>query len=155
MYILIDSREQKPFTFSHEKYNVQTEIGTLDTGDYSLLGLTNKVAIERKSLPDLVMCLGRERERFERELQRATGLDFFAVVVEASWQDLILGNYRSKLSPHSACQSVMAFMNRYKTTFMFAGTVLQAEYCTWSFLRQYIENQRKFIKAISKHVEIK
>ncbi|WP_241160230.1 hypothetical protein [Desulfovibrio sp. ZJ369] len=52
--------------------------GSLTVGDYSLEGLTDKVAVERKELPDLVQCLGRERERFERELQRGMPLDAFA-----------------------------------------------------------------------------
>jgi hypothetical protein len=72
MKILIDSREQLPFTFEREKYaGTVVEVGTLCTGDYSLAGLTDKVVAERKPLSDLVACLGRERERFERELQRA------------------------------------------------------------------------------------
>lgn len=119
MKIIIDSREQAPFTFQHEKYaGTVAEPGTLDTGDYSLAGLTDRVAVERKSLPDLVACLGRERERFERELQRAAALDAF-------------------------CQSVLAFTARYRVPFLFAGSRAGAEYVTWGFLRQYLETARK------------
>lgn len=144
MKILIDNREQSPFTFQHEKYaGTVTESGTLDTGDYSLVGLTDRVAVERKSLPDLVACLGRERERFERELQRAAAFDAFAVVVEASWADLAGGQYRSQLNPHSACQSVLAFTARYRVPFIFAGSRAGAEYACWGFLRQYLESARK------------
>ncbi|MDL2317075.1 hypothetical protein LJC59_08395 [Desulfovibrio sp. OttesenSCG-928-A18] len=144
MKIVIDSREQAPFTFDHEKYTgTMVEVGTLDTGDYSLTGLTDRVAVERKSLPDLVACLGRGRERFERELQRAAALDAFAVAVEASWSDLATGQYRSQLNPHSACQSVLAFTARYRIPFMFAGSRAGAEYITWGFLRQYLESARK------------
>ena len=57
MKIVIDTREQAPFPFSGEQYRgTETAFGTLDTGDYSLAGLTDKVAVERKSLPDLVAC---------------------------------------------------------------------------------------------------
>ena len=66
MKIIIDTREQAPFAFRHERMDATTEPGTLAVGDYSLAGLEDRVAVERKSLPDLVMCLGRERERFER-----------------------------------------------------------------------------------------
>jgi ERCC4-type nuclease len=42
--IIIDTREQKPWTFEHHaKAN-----NKLDTGDYSIEGLENLVAIERK-----------------------------------------------------------------------------------------------------------
>ncbi len=144
MKIITDSREQAPFTFQHEQYaQLHTETASLDTGDYSLAGLTDRVAVERKSLPDLVACLGRERERFEREMQRAAALDAFAVVVESSWAELASGEYRSQLNPHSACQSVLAFTARYRIPFLFAGSRAGAEYVTWGFLRQYLESARK------------
>ncbi|MDL2207532.1 hypothetical protein LJB82_02285 [Desulfovibrio sp. OttesenSCG-928-M16] len=151
MRVIVDSREQTPFTFAHEKYaGTVVEVGAIDTGDYSLAGLTDRVAVERKSLPDLVACLGRERERFERELQRAAALDAFAVVVESSWADLAGGQYRSQLNPHSACQSVLAFACRYRIPFLFAGSRAGAEYATWGFLRQYLETARKRYAAIVK-----
>lgn len=149
MRIIQDSREQSPYVFQAQRYEgVMVAVGTLQTGDYSLTGLQDKVAVERKELSDLVLCLGRERERFERELQRGAALDAFAVVVEASWADLAGGNFRSKLNPHAACQSVLAFMSRYRTPFFFAGSRTAAEYATWGFLRQYLEGARKRWKAI-------
>ncbi|MBD5539210.1 MAG: hypothetical protein HDQ94_04345 [Desulfovibrio sp.] len=151
MRIVIDSREQCPFAFAGPRYEgVEVVPGSLTVGDYSLEGLADKVAVERKELPDLVQCLGRERERFERELQRGMGLDAFAVVVEASWADLAAGRYRSRLNPHAACQSVAAFMGRYRVPFLFAGSRAAAEYVTWSFLRQYLEGARRRWKAIAK-----
>jgi hypothetical protein len=144
MKIIVDSREQAPFAFSHAKYaGTVVEAGTLDTGDYSLAGLVDRVAVERKSLPDLVVCLGRERERFERELQRAAALDSFCVVIEAAWGELAGGKYRSQMNPHSACQSVLAFACRYRVPFLFAGSRAGAEYACWGFLRQYLEGARK------------
>ena len=143
MRVIIDSREQAPFSFQGPRYEgVTVEVGGLSVGDYSLAGLTDRVAVERKSLPDLVMCLGRERERFERELARGAALDAFAVVVEASWADLAGGQYRSRLNPHAACQSVLAFV--------FAGSRAAAEYTAWGFLRQYLEGARKRWAAIVK-----
>lgn len=149
MMILMDSREQRPFAFSGPRYEgVAVETGTLAVGDYSLAGLTDRVAVERKELSDLVQCLGRERERFERELQRGAALDAFAVVVEAAWVDLAGGRYRSRLNPHAACQSVAAFMARYRAPFLFAGSRAAAEYVTWSFLRQYLEGARRRWRSI-------
>lgn len=151
MRLIVDSREQSPFSFKGPRYeDVTVEVGTLTVGDYSLAGLTDKVAVERKSLPDLVACLGRERERFERELQRGAALDAFAVVVEASWADLAGGKYRSKLQPHAACQSVLAFAGRYRLPFLFAGSRAAAEYVAWGFLRQYLEGARRRWSAIVK-----
>lgn len=151
MRIIVDSREKAPFTFQSKLYAGVTAIeGTLQSGDYSLAGLADRVAIERKSLPDLVQCLSKERSRFERELQRAQGLEFFAVVIEASWQQLALGEYHSKLTSHSACQSVAAFMARYRVPFHFAGSRAAAEYCTWSLLKQYLQGMEKRLQTIMK-----
>ena len=150
MQVIVDTREQRPFTFEHERYDVQIQPGTLSVGDYSLRGLEDKVAVERKSLPDLVQCLGRERERFERELLRGAALDAFAVVVEGSWSDLANGNFRSQLNPHAACQSTLAFMARYRVPFLFAGSRAAAEYVTWGFLRQFLEGARKRWASIVK-----
>lgn len=144
--IIIDSREQKPFTF--QGYEAIIEPGTLATGDYSLKGLTDRIAIERKSLDDLVQCLSWQRERFSRELERARAYDFFAVVIEASWQDLAQGRYRSKMTPKSASQSVMAFMARYAIPFFFAGNRKTAEFVCYSLLEQYLAGERKRLEAI-------
>lgn len=154
MRILIDSREQLPFAFSGSHFeDVTTESGSLSTGDYSIAGLTDLVAVERKSLDDLAQCLGRERDRFERELVRARGLDAFAVVVEGSFEDLAHGRYRSKLNPHSACQSVLSFSARLGVPFLFAGSRAGAEYATAGFLRQYLKGCRERLKAIEKAAE--
>jgi hypothetical protein len=154
MKILIDSREQLPFAFSGKSFeDVTTEAGSLPTGDYSLAGLTDLVAVERKSLDDLAQCLGRERDRFERELVRARGLDAFAVVVEGSFEDLAHGRYKSKLNPHAACQSVLSFSARLGIPFFFAGSRAGAEYATAGFLRQYLQGCRARLKAIEKATE--
>jgi DNA excision repair protein ERCC-4 len=64
--IAVDSREQRPFTFDAWP----TAPATLAAGDYSIVGLEEHVAIERKSLDDLAGCCGRDRDRFKRELHR-------------------------------------------------------------------------------------
>jgi ERCC4-type nuclease len=149
MKITVDSREQEPFSFTGPRYEGTTcEVGTLQSGDYTLAGLGDRVAVERKSLQDLTMCLGRERPRFERELMRAAAFDAFCVVVEASWGDLATRHYRSQLDPHSACQSVAAFSARYRIPFMFCGSREGAQYFCWSFLRQFLETARKRYASI-------
>ena len=148
MKIIVDTREQRPFDFRVQGNSIETERGTLALGDYSLAGLADRVAVERKSLADLVTCLGVERERFQRELMRAASLEAFAVVVEASWQDLASGNYRSKLHPASGTASVLAFMARYRIPFLFAGNRANAEAVTVGFLRQYLKGKEHELKAV-------
>lgn len=147
MNILIDTREQSPFLF--KGYDCNIIFGTVTTGDYSLVGLDSRCAVERKSLNDLLGCLtGAGRERFERELQRAKGLDAFAVVVEASMQDMAEHKYSSKMLPHAALQSVLAFTMRYRVPFIWAGSRKGAEYATYHFLRHYLRDMREIVKNI-------
>ncbi|MGN6544490.1 MAG: hypothetical protein ACTHK7_05545, partial [Aureliella sp.] len=62
---IVDTREQTPLDLAP----LRVQPGTLDTGDYALAGC-DSVRIERKSLPDLIACVGRERDRFDREIER-------------------------------------------------------------------------------------
>ena len=149
MRIIRDSREQCGFVFSGERYNECTvEDGALVTGDYSLKGLEDKVAVERKELGDLIGCLCSGRERFARELLRGAALDSFCVVVESTWHDLARGNFRSQMNAHAAAQSVLALMGRHRVPFFFAGNRAGAEYATFGFLRQYLEHARRRWKSI-------
>lgn len=152
LHIICDTREQKPFTFTGAQIyeGTVTTCATLSVGDYSILGLEHLVACERKSLPDLIQCLSGSRERFVRELERSRALEAFCVVVEGSWQELAQGQYRSQLAPLAATQSVASFMSRLGVAFWFCGTRAAAEYCCWSFLRQYAEGQRQRFKAVEK-----
>jgi len=144
--IVIDSREQEPFPF--DGYDAEVVPGTLQAGDYSLVGLEDMVAVERKSLVDLVACLGRERERFERELERLRAMESILLVVESPLCDLVTGNYRSKLDAKAAYESVMAFMCRYRLPFYFAQDRRGAERATFSFLRHYWRTVERRYRAV-------
>lgn len=103
---LIDSREQTPLDLSPMKM----ERGTLVTGDYSIRGLEHVIAIERKSLSDLLGCIGVERERFDRECQRLLAYPTRAIVVEASWAELELGAWRSRVTAAAATASCLGWI---------------------------------------------
>ena len=103
---VIDSREQTPLDLSP----LQTIVSTLPTGDYSIAGLEDVVAIERKSLGDLLSCVGRERERFDREVQRLLAYPVRALVIEATWQDIERGDWRGSITPTQALGSVLGWM---------------------------------------------
>ncbi|MHA1544605.1 MAG: ERCC4 domain-containing protein [Alphaproteobacteria bacterium] len=118
---------------------MEGETATLPCGDYSLPGFQDKAAVERKSLDDLLSCLmGKNRTRFEKELARARHYDLFAVVIEASMQDVAQGRYRSEMKPHSALQSILAFQVRYGVPFIWAGDRTGAEYVTHGLLSKFL-----------------
>ncbi len=103
---IVDTREQHPLCLDP----LQTTIGTLTTGDYSVRGLEHVVSIERKSLPDFLGCVGTERERFDREVMRMLAFDVKALVIEATWQDLEAGEWRSKITPQAAIGSALGWI---------------------------------------------
>ena len=152
LHIVVDRREQRPYSFTGASIYEGTtvEAGTLNVGDYSLRDMGDLVACERKSLDDLAGCLAADRERFERELLRSRALEAFAVVIEAPWEALAKGQYRSRLNPLAATQSVAAFMSRLRVPFWFCGSRAAAEFCCWSFLKQYVEGQRQRFKAVER-----
>ncbi|MGR3221209.1 MAG: ERCC4 domain-containing protein, partial [Candidatus Anammoxibacter sp.] len=102
--ILVDSREQMPLEFKEAK----TEVVTLDTGDYSLLNFQDEICIERKSLDDLLNTLGKNRERFMREVQRMRGFEYAALVIESPLWEIVSGNWRSQISPVSVFGSLQS-----------------------------------------------
>ena len=103
---IIDSREQLPLDLSP----LQTVEGTLATGDYSVQGLQHVVAVERKSLPDLLGCVGQHRERFDKEVQRLIAYPCRAIIIEASWADLEAGEWQSKITPAAAIGSTLGWI---------------------------------------------
>jgi DNA excision repair protein ERCC-4 len=105
--ILIDTREQTPLRFSP---NVDTEIASLETGDYSVAGHTARVRLERKSVPDFVACVGPERERFLEQMQRLAQYEVRALVIEGSWAQLSAGAYRSNTRPQSVTGTLLALV---------------------------------------------
>ena len=78
--IVVDTREQKPYLF---KGNT-TIVHGLRTGDYSIDGYEDYVAVERKSLEDYYGCLSANRKRFELALDRLSRIRFSSIVLESS-----------------------------------------------------------------------
>ena len=104
---VIDTREQQPLNLSP----LTVTTGTLTTGDYSIQGLEHVVAIERKSLQDLIACVGRERERFDKEVQRLLAYPVRALVVEATWCEIEMGQWRGQVTISSALGSLLGWVS--------------------------------------------
>jgi ERCC4-type nuclease len=145
--IVVDTREQTPFAFG----DWPTVPGTLESGDYSIVGLTDLVAIERKSLEDLVGCCGTQRDRFERELRRLRGYRFAAVVIEASRKRVANGNWRSKITPQSVLGSIASWRVRYGIHFIYADNAEHGADETLYLLRKYHDYLTQTVKRITAH----
>ena len=130
--IAIDSREQNPFRFPSY---ILTEVRTLRTGDYSLVGFEDRVAIERKSKQDAYGTIGSGRGRFTRELERLHALDYGAIVVESSLPDFLAQPPFSGLHPHAAVNSLIAWSIRYRVPVHWSGDRRHATALVLSLLR--------------------
>lgn len=103
---IIDTREQHPLDLEP----LRTVTGTLATGDYSVAGLESIVALERKSLPDLLSCVGCERARFDREVMRLAAFPVRCLIVEATWATVEAGEWRSEVTPQAALGSLLGWV---------------------------------------------
>lgn len=146
MRILIDTREQNPYSFT--AFPVEVEKGTLSTGDYSIPGFTDEVAIERKELGDLIGCLSHDRERFTRELERLRGYQSAALLIEAPFSFIKGGRYRSKMNPDAAVQSLFSIMQYYRLPIFFAADREAGERFVFDYLRHFIRHAQERYKAI-------
>jgi ERCC4-type nuclease len=92
--IIKDTREKQGYTFeaSRTKYHVckGMVVRKLDTGDYSLEGLEDKVCIERKaSVVELANNVGVSSRRFMAEIERMKEFPHKFLILEFSLTDLM------------------------------------------------------------------
>ncbi|HMR04444.1 MAG TPA: ERCC4 domain-containing protein [Polyangiaceae bacterium] len=121
--VLVDTREQRPLRFSAA---VDVQIATLSAGDYTIEGASDVVAIERKSLPDLVACCGPERERFMDCCRRLRDYPLGLIVVESSLEAVLAHAYRSQLRPSSVVGTTIAIHVDYGVPTIWAGDASNA-----------------------------
>lgn len=147
--IIQDSREQMPLSFPCAKI----EINTLDTGDYSLKGWENQIAIERKSLPDLLHSLGQERERFFREIMRLKGFEYSALIIEAGLNELYSGQWRCQITPQSVIGSLQSISIKYGVNVFWAeNRTLSAQWVEgilYHYLRSKMQEYERLMPLLT------
>ena len=126
--IVVDRREKvnKHITDYFDKNKVKYIERSMSVGDYSaMLGdmtMEGSISCERKnSIDELASCMTAGRDRFEREFLRAkaNGTKVFLIIENASWSDILLHNYRSKLAPKSLIASLLSWQVRFNITVIF------------------------------------
>lgn len=132
---MIDTREQEPYTFDPARAAVAYR--ALPAGDYTVEGFETRVAVERKTVEDLVSTVIRSRERFARELEKLTTYDSACVVVEGNLSDVLDANYRSGANPNSVFGSVMAIIVEYGIPVYFCGDRQTARRFVESYLLRH------------------
>lgn len=107
--LLVDTREHTPLVFTH----LQSERAALQSGDYSVRGLEDVFAVERKSMSDLVGSLKSGRDRFMRELHRLRGFTFARLLVVSTEKELAAMVARGRVSLDMVEHSLLSIEQRY------------------------------------------
>ncbi len=146
--ILIDTREQTPWS---EHFAGPWQPATLPCGDYSLPGMSEIVAVERKSLPDLISSLTHGRKRFEQELKLARRYWRFWIIVEATAGDVLRGDFgpHTRANPRAVWESCAAFAVRY-APIVFGGDARTCAALCESLLRKSIREHTETVKCVDR-----
>ncbi len=130
--IVIDSREQEPYSFDPRLTNAERR--ALQAGDYSVGGLEDQVAVERKTLDDFVSTLIHRRRRFRQELGKLSRYRAACVVVEAELLDVLGKRYRGEARPAAIVGSTLSILLDYRVPVVFCGNRQAARHFTRGFL---------------------
>jgi ERCC4-type nuclease len=138
LIIIRDTREQAGYDFTCITPPPVMEVATLATGDYSLKGFEEQIALERKSLTDCYGTFGRGRKRFAQELVRMADFRFAAVIIEADWPTILRRPpVRSRLNPKTVLASIIAWSQRFRVHFFTGPDREFAERFTYRLLERF------------------
>ena len=132
--VVVDTREQEPYTFDSE--GVTATRRALPAGDYSLDGWEDQVAVERKTLEDLVSTVIRSRKRFRTELKRLADFKAACIVVEANLADILARSYRSGAHPNAVLGSVVSIVVDFRIPVFFCSDRQSARVFVEGYLRR-------------------
>ena len=118
--LIVDTREQEEYSFDPRL--VATVRRALPAGDYSIEGLEDRVAVERKTLDDFVSTVIHSRTRFREELRKLTGYRAACVVVEAGLMDVLQKRYRGGAHPNAVLGNALSLILDYRVPVFFCTT---------------------------------
>jgi len=135
--ILVDTREQNPFDFSRfGGWFAGIERRALKVGDYSITGLEEDCAVERKDLPDLVHSLTTERSVFVKRLRLMSRFPRRLLVITASLSEVKSPCAGSGGRPNRITQSLIAVLAGLGIPFVCSETHELGEEIVASYLYQ-------------------
>lgn len=130
--IVIDSREQEPYSFDPRLTSALRQ--ALKAGDYSVGGLEDQVAVERKTLDDFVSTVIHRRRRFQEELRKLSHYRAACVVVEAELLDVLGKRYRGEARPAAVVGSTLSILLDCGVPVVFCGNRQAACHFTQGYL---------------------
>ena len=140
--LIQDTREQRPL-FTDDAVPCVTS--TLHDGDYSILGLEDLIAFERKQISDLYSYVGKERTKTIAKMTKFRHIidnsGFVALIIESTEENVLFGNQFSKVTPEMVRQALVSFQIRYGIHVYFSNDR--------DYLRRYVlDHAIKFYKVL-------
>lgn len=118
--LIVDTREQEEYSFDPRLVTVVRR--ALPAGDYSIEGLEDRVAVERKTLDDFVSTVIHSRARFREELRKLAGYRAACVVVEAGLIDVLQKRARGDAHPNAVLGNALSLILDYRIPVFFCTT---------------------------------
>lgn len=150
--VLVDTRESQPFTLraNHPNWIGGERRVTLKTGDYTVEGMEEFLALERKNLADLVACTVTYRKRFLASCERLAKFRWRAILIEAAFGDIKSGweefGIPSEVHPNAVCGTLDAIEAKlgipviYTSTHRELATERAASWLSKHFTYWWLEN---------------
>jgi len=136
--VVIDSQEHMGYRFERfSNWFAGTVHRRLPVGDYTLLGLEDKIIIERKTLPDLVRSIIQERAGFIQKCEKLSAFRKKCLVIEGSLGLLKTPYEDSQAHPNAVFGSLIAAQERWDIPVYFIDNFLLAEEFVASVLSKY------------------
>lgn len=154
--ILVDTREKKNdhIIDYFDKCNIKWKSKALEQGDYTFfvpqndeltiprdIYFNDEIIIERKgSLDELAGNLTTNRDRFEKELSLAKAKTRYLMIENASYEDVLSGNYKSDYSSKSFVGSLHSFNHKYNLQVVFMPNKLASGAFIYATMYYYFRN---------------
>lgn len=146
--VLRDTREQEGYGYYFEDYPVDVTEVKLETGDYAAqepgyYGKNGKYippfAVERKAKGDFVSSITADRDRFEREIERASNWESpMPIVIESPLLNFKNENYYADVHPNAIMGTIDKWPNYKNCEFFFKQNQVDAEKFTFELLRWWL-----------------
>lgn len=136
--VIIDSAEHMGYTFGRfTNWFAGTISKRLSVGDYTLLGMEDEIAVERKTLPDLVSSIIAKRSDFISKCERLSSFKKKCFVIEGTLGLLKTPYEQSEAHPNAVLGSIIAAQERWGIPIYFLDNFLLAEEFVASMLSKY------------------
>ena len=136
--VVIDSQEHMGYKFERfTNWFSGTIRKRLPVGDYTLQGMEEELAIERKTLPDLVNSIIQDRKDFIEKCEKLSTFRKKCLVIEGSLSSIKTPYEDSQAHPNAVLGSLLAAQERWDIPVFFLDDFILAEEFVASVLSKY------------------